>query len=341
MRFTKMILGMGIAGSMALAFSVGCGSSTTQGGGGTNTGGSTGTGTGTGTGSCVKPTDCSLANCKCTAVDTECAGIVDNAGQTKFGLRMSELDITKPAALSSGLVAGIVAQAVGPNDGACYLGGKGTFSWLLQFDTAAKTLKTGGAKPVDDPAAGYAFIDEMIAGVHVAPITFPATSPDTSGMFAAAAGLDLYVPIYIDATTVVILPLKAAKFSAGYLSTSQNCIGKFNSAGLDPMGGCLPETGKPSFLTSGTNLGAKLDGMITLEDADKVIVSSAKQSLCYLLAGSDPTYGQDDAAGNKICKRDTANKITFAGDSCASGTGCTDAMSLTATFAAASVKINN
>jgi hypothetical protein len=338
MRFTKMILGLSTAGALAMAFSVGCGSSTNSGGGGNNTGGHTGTTTGTS--SCVKPTDCSLNNCKCAAADFECAGVVDNAGQTKFGLRMSELDITKPAALASGLVATIVAGAVGPKDASCYLSGNGTFSWLLQFDTTAKTLKTGGAKPVDDVTKGYDFINETIAGVAVAPITFDNTTPDATGMFATATGLDLYVPIYIDATTVVILPLKAAKFSSGYLSTSQNCIGKFNSAGLDPMDGCLPGTGVPSFITSGTKIGANLSGMITLEDADKVIVSSAKQSLCYLLAGSDPTYGVSDGT-NMLCKRDSANKITFPGDSCASGTGCTDAMALAATFAAASIKINN
>jgi hypothetical protein len=341
MRFTKMILGLSTAGAMAMAFTVGCGSSTTQGGGGntsTGSGGNTGT-----TSACTQPTDCSLNNCKCAAADFECAGLVDNKGQTKFGLRMSQLDITAPGALSSGLVAGIVATAVGPSDANCYLDGKGTFSWLLQFDTAAKTLKTGGAKPVDDATAGYSFIDETISAVHVAPITFDNVTVGTDGAFATATGLDLYVPIYIDATTVVILPLKAAKFSSGYLSSTQSCIGKFNAAGLDPAGGCLPDSQNPSFITSGANTGAKLDGMITLEDADKVMVTSAKQSLCYLLAGSDPQYGVSDGSNppNMLCKRDSAGKIIFAGDSCASGAGCTDAMKLSATFAAASVKINN
>ncbi len=52
---------------------------------------------------------------------------------------------------------------------ACNLDGSGTFSWLLQFDTTAGTLKTGGARPVAEPTTGYSFEEGMVAagGEHV------------------------------------------------------------------------------------------------------------------------------------------------------------------------------
>jgi hypothetical protein len=277
----------------------------------------------------------------CATVDPECIGLVDNAGLTRFGLRVSELDITEPAALAGGLMASILAEAVTPNQMACFLDGKGSFSWLLQFDTAAKTLKTGGAKPVNDPATGYSFLDEVVAGALVQPVTYANVAPGASGQFAATDAQRLVLPVYVDVSTVVILPISGARFPSGYLSASHDCIGKFNAAGLDPAGACLPETGTPSFITSGTNLGGDVDGVIALDDADTVMIAPAKQSLCYLLTGSDPQFGQQNGSGDMLCKRDAGGKIVFQGNACTTGAGCADALRFAATYAAASVKINN
>ena len=246
---------------------------------------------------------------------------------------MSELKVTAPGALSTGIVAGIVAGAVTQADPSCNLTGSGTFSWLIQFDLTAGKIKTGGAKPVADPTTGYAFVNEMLGGIAVAPIEYD-VKPDASGAFSVTTGKDLVVPIFLDAkaTQYVLLPLKQARLTMGTLSASQNCIGHYNAEGLDFNNACLADDKQSSFVT-----GAKLDGLITLEDADQVVVSSLQETLCVLLAGNMGVAGPN---GYKVCARDANMKITFQGDACSTGAGCGDAMSLAADFAASSVQIN-
>lgn len=333
MRFSNVILGVfsvGVVGLIGAGPLAGCGGDTGgTGGEGASTSSSSSSGTASSSSGATFP--CSLG-AACKAVDKECVGLTDNAGKTKFGLRMAQLDVTKPTVLSTGAVAGIVSGAVKATDAACNLTGLGTFSWLLEFDTTAGTLKTGGAKPVTDPSAGYSFVDEMLDGVQVSPIVFDA-KPDAAGAFAAAAPKDIIVPIFLDAaaTNFVLLPLKQAKFSMGTLSASQNCVGKYNAENLDPENACDSDDKAKSFITA-----AKLDGMITLEDADKVEVSSVQATLCVLLANN---MGVDGPAGYKVCARDANMKITYQGDACSTGTGCGDAVSLAADFAASSVVI--
>lgn len=341
MRLSNMILGLFSVSIVGAASIVGC-SSDTNGG---NTGGSSPTtsssGTNTTSSSASGGSTCSFPCCpaaSCKAADTSCIGLVDNTGQTKFGLRMSELQVTAPAALTTGIVAGIVGGAVTPNNAGCNLNGSATFNWLIQFDTAASTIKTGGAKPVADATTGYSFVDETVSGLHLQPITYPGVKPDASGAFTVAMGQDLLVPIYLDTagTSVVILPLKNSRLTTGTLSASQSCIGKYNAENLDVANSCLPDSKNKAFIT-----GAKIDGIITLEDADTVVVSSLNQSLCVLLSQDPATYGVKDAAGVTICKR-TGGMIDFQGDTCSMAGGtCKDAVNLTADFAASSVKINN
>lgn len=332
MRFSNMILGLFSVAVVGSASLVGCGSSggDTGGAGGTAPTSSSSTTSG---GACTA--DCCLG-AQCKAADKDCVGLVDNKDQTKFGLRMSELTISKPDALASGLVAGIVSNAVTPLNAGCQLNGSATFNWLLQFDTASSTLKTGGAKPVTDATAGYSFVDEMVGGKAIAPITFDGVKPDASGAFAVTAGKDLLVPIYLDATgsQVVILPLKNAALSMATLSASQNCIGSYNAANLDPMNSCLPDAQNKAFLT-----GAQLDGYVTLEDADSVVIASLSQSLCVVLSQDSATYGEQ-VNGVTVCKR-TGGTINFQGDTCSTAGGtCKDSVNLSAKFAASSVKIN-
>lgn len=340
MRFSNVILGLFSVGLVGAASLVGCGGSdsgnTGGGSGGTSPTTTTGTmSTSSGSGACTAMC-CLGASCK--AADKECAGLVDNSGQTKFGLRMSELDVTAPTALTTGIVAGIVSGAVAPSQPSCNLNGSATFNWLLQFDTAASTLKTGGAKPVTDATMGYDFVDEMVQGLHLQPVTFMGVKPDATGAFSTATGSDLLVPIYLDAagSSVVILPLKNAKLSMGTVSASNNCIGKYNADKLDPANACLPDAMNHSFVT-----GAKLDGFITLEDADGVVISTLMQSLCVLLSQNASMYGEKNSSGITVCKR-TNGVIDFQGDTCSmAGQTCKDAVALSANFAASSVKINN
>jgi hypothetical protein len=110
--------------------------------------------------------------------------------------------------------------------------GGATFSWLLQFDTTAGTLKTGGARPVQDPTKGYSFDDEMIAEgstmFHVQPITATGVMPDATGHFSFTMGQDLILPVFLDAaaTTVILMPLHETRFTMGTLSSNNNCIGQ-------------------------------------------------------------------------------------------------------------------
>lgn len=349
MRFSTMILGLCAAGITAASALAGCGGSDggNGGGGGTNMSSSSSSGSsGTMSSSSGSSGSCTAACCptaSCKATDKTCIGLVDNAGKTKFGLRMSELDVTKPAALTSGIVASVVAGNVLPANAGCNLNGTGTFSWLLQFDTTAGTLKTGGAKPVADETKGYDFVDDMVMQgnqtFHIQPITFTGVTPDANGAFSVTMGTDLYVPIYLDpgATQVVILPLKEARLAMGTLSSNNNCIGAYNANGLDPANTCLADSKNHTFITGGS-----LDGLITLEDADTVLVSSLMQSLCVLLSGNASMYGQKASDGITYCKRDSSNKILFQGDTCSmAGQTCTDSVKLTADFAASSVQINN
>jgi hypothetical protein len=280
----------------------------------------------------------------CTAADKTCMGLVDNTGQTKFGLRMTELDLTSPTALTTGIVKNIAGGAVGLNIASCNLSGSATFSWLLQFDTAAMTLKTGGAKPVADPTQGYSFDTETLNGVNIAPVTFNNITPDSSGSFSVTMGTDLAIPIVLTAagTSSIVLPLHQARIVNGTLSSNHNCIGAYNAAGLDPTSSCNPDGTHPQFISA-----ASLDGYMTLEEADQIMITAANESLCVLLSGNATMYGAtQDGGPAQVCKRDSGGKILYQGHWCASTnsaatTTCADAEQLKGTFSAGSVKILN
>ena len=350
MHISSHHLGMLATGALAVLAVASCGSDVNEGSGGSGgTGGGTtsttststttttstststsSTSTTTTTGTTVYP--CSLTS-SCKAFDKQCVGLVDNGGKSKFGLRVAQLDLSKPAALAGGIVGTIIAGAVKMFDPGCNLSGGASFSWLLEFDTTAGKLKTGGAKPVADPTAGYTFVNEQIYGIAVAPAVFDA-SPDANGAFSTPIGKDLIVPIFLDqaATSALLLPVKQLRFTTGTLSSSQNCIGQYNAEGLEPGNLCEADAMNKSFIT-----GASLTGVISLEDADKLVISSLQETLCVRLSGNQGVPGP---AGYKVCQRDANNQITFQGDACTLGAGCHDAVSLAGSFAASSVAIN-
>jgi hypothetical protein len=334
MRFSHLYLGLAFGGLSLGATLIGCGDGGGS-GGGNGGGSSTSTSTSTSSGNTGFP--CS-PKASCTAVDKECLGLVDNASG-KAGLRMAHLDLTKPEALTKGVVKNVVLGAVVPNIPSCNVQGTATFNWLIQFDPATNKIKSGGAKPVADPTKGYDFVDETINGLAVKPFEADLTV-GADGAFSMATGVDLVVPIFLDTmgTNAVLLPLHAARLINGTLSKSKNCIGKYNAEGLSPANNCLGDATTPTFITD-----AELDGYITLLEADNVIIDSLGQSLCVLLSGDAATYGTGGSP-NK-CKM-TGGVIDFKGDWCAAtnmaaGGGCSDAVTLGAKFAASSVKINN
>lgn len=327
MRFSNVLYAVGMVSLAAAGSMAGCGD---DGGSGTTTEGAGSTGD--------TMNACTPTNPACNAVESDCLSIVDNRDKPTFGLRMAQLTVTRPEVLATGLVAKLVSNAVLMNYPQCNLNGGGTFSWLIEHDTAAGTLRTGGALPQTDPKAGYCFVDQMVDTFLIQPITVPVTLGD--GPISADLG-DLVVPIFISddpTATPITLPLHAARFFDTTISTDRNCIGAYNAAGLDPDNLCLPDDTNKAFIDGG-----KLDGYITLEEADSVIVPDAgNQSLCVILSGDPTTYGTGGSPN--VCARDGMGNIVLQGDWCAgtnaaaSGT-CADAFALGATFSASAVDI--
>lgn len=312
-------------GAVVLSGVAGCDGSSDGSGGGGSGGGTTSS----------EPT-CDPACDANKDIASECVAIVDNKDATKYGLRMAQLTLEKPAALANPLIAGIIDDGVTMNLEDCFLTGNGTFSWLLEFDSATGKLKTGGAEPAKDPTAGYCFVNTTLDGTPVAPLVVDA-APDASGKFSVTVGGDVVVPIFLtDTSDYILLPLREAKIIDATLTSDQNCIGKFNSATLDTVDACEPAGEVTRFEN-----GATLDAYITLEDADAVRIAAlpGNKSLCTLLTGE--TSADDDA----VCPRDADGKITSKGDWCsttnaAADAACADAYKLGAKFAATAVKIN-
>jgi uncharacterized membrane protein YgcG len=283
------------------------------------------------TGRCA-PTDPS-----CPALGVECLALYDYSGQPSFTLRMAQLSITRPAVLMTDVLYSIIGDGVNVNLPTCNVSGKGTFCWLMQFDTERGTLLTGGAKPKADPTAGYCF--ERDQANSIAPIEVAAPIA-ADGSFTAAPIDFLSIPIYLDmtATGLVRLPLHDVRIG-GTVSADQNCIGGFNADGLEPVNNCKPDLGLgiEYFLN-----GATLEGYILLEDADQVVVEVINQSLCVLLSGDPATYG--DGGDPMRCRRDAGDRIVLTGDWCStsnSAGGCQDSMRLTAGIAASAVALSD
>jgi hypothetical protein len=283
--------------------------------------------TGTAALSCALPATCAAA-------EPSCVGLADNAGQSRFGLRITQLDMKTPALLRTGVIGEILRTDVLPAVPACRLDGEGSITWLLRFDTAKGTLELGGASPVSDPASGYAFLDQMMSGRRVAPASF-AAKPDANGRVVVAEGRDLTLPLYLDASEVVLVPLRAARIAEAVLSPSQGCIGVYNAAGLRPEDGCLPDAAHPAFVSGGS-----FAGLIALEDADTVVLPSFAETLCAYLSGDPAKYGAQRADGVLACRRE-ASAIAFRGDACTTSGSCGDAVAISADFAASSVVLHD
>jgi hypothetical protein len=284
----------------------------------------------------------------CPEVVSECVAFEDNAGKDAFSLRISDLQISSPAALNSQVVAGLLALGITPDYEQCVtvdnlplFTGDGSFNWILNFDRTAGTLRTGGAELETDPNAGYCFIDGMIGGFDVAPLELPATF-NADGSFVLDGFADVVVPIFTsptDAASVILLPLRGVSITDGVISSDNNCMGSFNAAELDPQNLCKPNLPTvPAFKT-----GANLDGYITLEDADAVTVPQlGGASLCTLLTTAD--FIED-----MKCKRMNGD-ILLEGDWCAGAEGepgtpatdtCKDSVRLSAKFAASGAKLRS
>jgi hypothetical protein len=269
---------------------------------------------------------------------------IDQSSATVFGLRVAQLDVALPVSFSQGAVQGMIASAALPDDAACNQMGTGTFSWLLQFDTKAGTLTTGGARPVADPSQGYTFDDETItagsASFHVAKVTVSAgETPECA--FSSATAADLVVlPVFTDPSgaNVMLLPLHHLVFDSGRISADNGCIGRYNAGGLTSSG-CMPDALHPTFVDD-----ASVSAFFVLEEADTVDVPMLGASLCVILSGDAQGFG-DGATPVAHCKRDGAGQVLFKGDWCSSTDAkatpaCADALRFSAQFAAVGATIH-
>jgi hypothetical protein len=279
---------------------------------------------------------CALTAPGCKPDVSDCVALTDNRSAAVFGLRLSNLRLTAPPALSTGVISTVIASSIGLDYAACprsssgasvFEDALGTFSWLLEIDTSKKTLKTGGALPVADPLAGYCFGDPARPAARA--VTAP-VSLGADGAFATSAGVDVVVPVYLDASgsSSLALPIRGLRFE-GTLSPDHNCIGSYNAKGLRPADGCAPdrEAGLDPFLDGG-----RLEGFITVADADATPISALQgESLCALIAG------KDDGKTPRHCpagqKGDWCSTTNTAG-------GCADAFRLAGTFAASGIAIH-
>src|SRR6185437_14034886 len=251
--------------------------------------------------------------CPSPAGATACVGLADNTGQTKFGLRISELQVFAPKFWLAGSFGGSIPDAVQLNEATCHLDGTGRFNWLLQFDLAAGTLTSGGAKPVADPAEGYSFLTDTVSGFSLAPMVLT-VQPEANGNFGSTNSGDFVMPVYLDqaGTEVVPFPIRHAQFTVGTLSADHNCVGSYNAATLDPKNGCRPGDEYPQFTNAGV-----LSGYILLEDADKVDIPAYGESLCALLAGPEKVLTTTKPGSSElVCARKADGEILFGGDYC-------------------------
>jgi hypothetical protein len=313
-----------IAFGASLAFGIGaCGD---------DGGDTSGTPTGSSGATCA-PSD---PACAATNVASDCVALVDNSGQDGFALRLSQLSITAPAVLAEPLIASIVSDGVYLNAPSCNLQGLGTFNMLTIFDKTADTLTLAGAFPETDPSNGYCIVNDTAN--EVMPITVPANLM-ADGSFSTDPIDRIVVPIFLDLggdlNNAVFLPLSQGRISGGQLSADQNCIGSFDLATLRPEFECAPD---PEYFING----ADLEGFITLEDADAVVVDVLQQSLCVVLSGDPNMYG--DMGDPQRCTRDMNGAIVLQGDWCSttnSAGGCADSFQLQARVAASAASVRS
>ena len=276
-----------------------------------------------------------------TGPGAECLAKADNTGKSKWQGRLTSILVNAPAALAKPFIQGAVIDfgisLAQPET--CFEDGEGTFSWLFEIDPATNMMRTGGSLPIADPKAGGCFVSIPGAAVPVAPIDVPVTlSNDTF----SAENIDVNVPIFQSPTNItnpIILPLHKVKISATFNDATHNCAGKFNGPELDPVNSCQPDT-KAIPPQRAWTTGGSLEGYITIDEADKVMVDKLGASLCVLLAGLD----WKGPAGD--CKSSTkwASGERPAGDWCSAtnDASCTDKDSyrLQGDFSAAAFKIN-
>ena len=276
---------------------------------------------------------CAIDEAACGSAST-CLPMKPIAGSsTVLDFRMRRLNLLAPPsmtyAVNPTLQTAIVDTATTLKAKQCGQLGKGTFTWLLRVDLAARTLKTGSAPPSSDPfGVGSCFDTQLFGTSDLRPATVALQG--TAARLQSAPIPKLNVAIFLDATgsSAVVLPLSSVTIQGMALSPDGSCVGTFDRVGLDRA--CTESHSDcPAWHPA-----AAIGGYITLEDADAIFIKELNQSLCVLLTQSAPLTK---------CVRDATGKIAQRGDYCSSpggAGGCQDSYWFAATFAASAAVID-
>lgn len=285
----------------------------------------------------------------------ECLALHDNADQQVWSLRMSQLDIDRPAVLAGGFVqTTVVSRSITLNLQDCLQDGWGRFNWLLEFKPAegdTLLLTTGGAHISSDPTGqGYCYIQGEIDGFPAQPRKDIVLAKQADGTYQTTEPIEIFnVPVFLDDNeqSSLMLPLHDVLLSELRLSDDHNCIGSWDGDGLNPDNACMPDP------TIGQDMqwknGAKLSAFITIEEAERVWIPDLGQTLCVALGGDIIKYSEqfeENGRKGRRCKRDEEGRILVRekADWCSSTkAACSppdaDAFRLEGYFAASGVKI--
>lgn len=269
------------------------------------------------------------ANYTCPASATNtCMAQVEQTGPTK-NFRMGRIRLWSPNSLVS-----LAPIAVDPNvNPKCANNGAEAFTWLMQVDTAAKTVKTGGARASTDGKT-FGFLDESVntaslesicpgfkgpsEPVNLRPVNAKYT--ENNGVISSDKIDLINVPIFDTSGLPIILPLREAQVKN--VTINGSCIGKWEKEFA-----C-------NQTTQGWTTGGAIVALITADDANKVPVKTAGcQSLCAILVNNAMF------TDGKTCKVGSDGKVPEIGTHCVGGTGCKNAFLLSATFGAYGVDI--
>jgi hypothetical protein len=295
-------------------------------------------------GTCYQPACCQLAP------QSKCMAKIDNSASTRKTLRMTQLRVKAPAKLASSLVQNtIVSPAVTQLDPPCGfrdVNKGGLFNWLIDFDSTAGLLRTGGARAIENLDEGYCFLKADFSGVLVEPIVTELSYDAATGAFSTKGLIPrLAVPIFQkrDPNDVpILLPIRNAEILDGVLSSDGNCIGRYRGEPGELDADC-------NTLTSNVNSpeaylfenAGKIQGVITLEEADQVKIVDLNQTLCALLVNTNAVV---KVGNDTVCKREgdkLAPEVMASADIESTPGGPKDAIRLAAEFSASAIKIRD
>lgn len=333
-----------VAGAIALA-SLGCSS------GGGNDGGNGGSGaTGGGSsGSDCNPTDAACFLDGPDGVGSECLALKDNSSGDRVQLRASAIQPSAPAGLTGTFIReSVLAPSVPLARPNCFQFGEGRYNWMFDFDFSTMMVTSGGGPPqveVGDPVDGSCFdnfMDPSFGPVDskATSFTFDSATREVSMLYDDADD-PFVIAIYIDQslTNYTLLPTIRIEINMT-LSEDRSCVGSFLPDRLSPMTSCRPGMEVPWDSSQGS-----FDGIITVEDADNVRISSLNQSLCVLLSQDTSRWKNENPGPDEgKCAGSPGFLDTGGlpqGDWCSDNTsGCTDSWRLQGALALSGFTIN-